>query len=382
MSAGRRYKTGPVTGWQRYRVRADGPPVTDGEMAALIVANLVTTIGLAGDIASHLVNPALEEDFLAGWHLVLYGGVALVGAWLGVGAIRRGPAFVWSLPTTLIGFVLLTIGGATDAVWHEVFGVEVAVEALVSPPHLVILTGLVFLLSSPLVVLWKRPARHLGLVSSVAALVSVVSTVLVVILFTGFLSPLAGGMSLQAGYVEPLVGESFADYDQVRGLGITVWSTAVLVGAFTVVMARFRLLPGLLLGGFVLIGAPAVFISGAEVWPLVVGFVAAGLAAEAGVAVFGRPTLGRVGASITGAAIGVSLWSAVFASLELDGRLAWSEALWAGSITLSGMVGAAVAGLVVLPIPDAGPSAVSDTPTSRPRDTRASETEASVQPWF
>ncbi|CAN5321687.1 hypothetical protein BH20ACT3_BH20ACT3_18350 [soil metagenome] len=322
MSAGRRYKPIPVTGGRRYRPADGAPRVTDGEMAALIVANLVTTIGLAGDIASHLTNPNLEGDFLAGWHLVLYGGVAMVGAWLGIGAVRRGPAFVGSLPTTVIGCVLLTVGGATDAVWHEVFGVEVAVEALVSPPHLVILTVLVFLLTSPMVVLWKRPDRSLNVIASIAALVSVVSTVLVVMLFTGFLSPLAGGMSLQAGYVEPLLGESFADYDQVRGLGIAVWSTTVLVGAFTVLMARFRLLPGSLLAGLALVGLAPIFVSGLEGWPLLVGFVAAGVVAELGVAAFGRPTLGRVGVSITGAAIVISLRRGVFASLAAADRLA------------------------------------------------------------
>ena len=93
-------------------------------------------------------------------------------------------------------------------------------------------------------VLWRRPARRLGVVASIVALVSVVTTVLVIALFTGFLSPLASGMSLQAGYVEPLVGESLQDYDQVRGLGIAVWTTAVLVAAFTVVLVRFRPVPG------------------------------------------------------------------------------------------------------------------------------------------
>jgi hypothetical protein len=339
-------------GWRRYLPSDRSPKVTDGEIALLIVANLVTTVGLTGDIASHLTQPgSFEDDFLAGWHLILYGGVALVGAWLGLGAIRRGPSFIGSVPTAVVGFALLTVGGATDALWHEAFGVEVAAEALVSPPHLVILTGLMFLLTSPLVVLWKRPARWLGLVGSTAALVSVVSTVLVISLFTGFLSPLAGGMSLQAGYVEPLVGESFMEYDQIRGLGITVWTTAVLVAAFTVLLVRFRVLPGLTMLGFVAIAVPAVFVSGREVWPMVAGFLLAGVVAEACVTALGKPTLGRAAASVTGALIGLVMWSAVFGALELDGRLAWSESLWGGSILLSGMVGAAVAALVALPVP-------------------------------
>ncbi|MCU1358577.1 MAG: hypothetical protein JWM89_3995 [Acidimicrobiales bacterium] len=332
--------------------------ITDGELSALLLCNLVTTVGLAGDIARHLRDPAnISNDFVSGWHLVLYGGVLAVGLWLGLGAIRRGPAFVSSASGTAIGFLLLSLGGICDAAWHHAFGTEAAVEALVSPPHLVVFSGLVFLLTSPLVVLWKRPARRLGFVASLAALVSLVSAVLVTELFTGFLSPLAGGLSLQPGYVEPLIGESLQDYDQVRGLGIAVWTVALVVAAFTVVWVRFRLLPGMTFLGFVLIGVPAFVVDGGGIgWhspirPLVVGFAVAGLVAEAMVALLGKPTLGRFAASLTGAMVGAMLWAATFAELDQDGRLLWNQSLWGGTVTLSALVGAAVAALVALPAP-------------------------------
>jgi hypothetical protein len=116
-------------------------------------------------------------------------------------------------------------------------------------------------------------------------------------------------------------------------------------------LVRFRVLPGLTMLGFVAIAVPAVFVSGREVWPMVAGFLLAGVVAEACVTALGKPTLGRAAASVTGALIGLVMWSAVFGALELDGRLAWSESLWGGSILLSGMVGAAVAALVALPVP-------------------------------
>jgi hypothetical protein len=354
------------TGWRRH-LRGARPAVTDGEMAVFIVCVLVTTIGLAGDIARHLEHPeSLENDFLSGWHLVLYGGVASVGAFIGVGAIRRGPAYLASVATGVIGFALLSFGGAFDAVWHEVFGTEALVEALVSPPHLVVFAGLAFLLTSPIVVLWGRPATRLGLVGSVAVLVSIVSTVLVTSLFTGFLSPLSGGLSLQVGYVEPLVGESVQEYDTVRGLGIAIWTSALLAAAFTVVLVRFRLLPGAVLVGFLLLGIPPLVVSEPEsIYPLTLGFAAAGVVIEVCVLLLGRPTLGRVAASVTGAAAGAALWAATFAGLAADDRLAWTEALWAGTITLSALVGAAVAGLVALPVPT-GAAVVDSVPGPHP----------------
>jgi hypothetical protein len=339
------------SGWRQFLPPPRRLEVTDGELAVLIVCTLVTTIGLAGDIARHLMNPGdLEGDFLSGWHLVLYGGVASVGAWIAWGAFRRGPSFVGSVPTTTIGFLTLTVGGAFDAVWHEVYGTEKAVEALVSPPHLVVFAGLVLLLTSPLVLLWPRPVDRLGLVASIAAVVSVVSALLVASLFTGFLSPMAGGLSLQAGYVEPLVGESLSEYDQVRGLGVVVWTAALVVAGFTPLLARFGVTRGLLGLGVATLGLPPVVLSGESSLPVLVSFVAAGIAMEVAVALWARPTLGRVAAPVTGALVAGVLWAASFWALEADGRMWWTPALRWGSVMIAAMIGAATAALVTLPV--------------------------------
>ena len=346
----------------RRRLGDERVDIGDGELLVLIACNLVATIGLAGDIARHLENPGnLGGDFLAGWHLVLYGGVLGVGLWLGVGALRRGPAFLLSAPTTTIGFAMLALGGAADAAWHAQFGVEAEVEALVSPPHLLVFSGLVLLLTSPIVVLWRRPARRLGLVASVVALGSTVATVLVVSLFTGFLSPLASGMSLSQGYVEPLVGESSVDYDQVRGLGIAVFTTILLVGAFTVILVRFRPMPGLVAVSVFLCGAPALAITDATaIRPLVLGYAMAGLVLEAMVGLLGKPTLDRLGAAASGAAMSGMLWLATFALLARDDRLQWSTSMWTGTVVLAALVGAATGAVVALPAPTGG--AVVDSP--------------------
>lgn len=349
--------------------------MTDGELAVLVVCNLITTVGLAGDIFRHLLHPeqlSRGRDFLSGWHLVLYGGVASVGVWLGIGALRRGPAYVRAASATAIGFGVLSFGGLCDAAWHKAFGIEVAIDAIVSPPHLVMFAGLLCLLASPIGVLWHRAERRLAVVPSIAVVLSIVSVVLVTSLFTGFLSPLAGGLSLQ-GYVEPLVGESLQDYDQVRGLAIAIWTVTVLVASTTVVLVRFRPIPGSMLLSFLLIGVPALVLTkeqgnspatttvvsysatgeplpSGSVMPLVIGFAAAGLASEIVVALFARPVLRRVAASLNGAAIGVTLWAVTFIGLRVDDRFHWGKTLGGGIITLSAFVGAAMAGLVAFPV--------------------------------
>jgi hypothetical protein len=349
------------------RLRGDGAvDITDTALLVLIACNVLTTVGLTGDIARHLQNPGdLEGDFLSGWHLVLYGGVASVGGWIVWGALKRGAGFVGSVPTTTIGFVTLSVGGLADALWHERFGTERAVEALVSPPHLIVFAGLVFLLTSPLILLWARPVVTLGLVPSIAAVVSVVSALLVTSLFTGFLSPMAGGLSLQAGYVEPLVGESISDYDQVRGLGVVVWSAVILVVAFIPMLARFRITPGLTLVGMALLGLPPLILTDDTISPrmagsldpnaptatggapILYGFIAAGVGLEICRLLFARP-LGRLTAVVTAAVVPGLLWAVTFWSLESTNRLGWTPALRWGSVMLSAMVGAATAGLATL----------------------------------
>jgi len=116
------------TGWRQFLAPPQRLEVSDGELAVLIICTLVTTIGLAGDISRHLLHPEnLQGDFLSGWHLVLYGGVASVGVWIAAGALRRGPTFVGSVPTTTLGFMTLAFGGLADSAWHAAFGTEAAV---------------------------------------------------------------------------------------------------------------------------------------------------------------------------------------------------------------------------------------------------------------
>ncbi|MCB1038620.1 MAG: hypothetical protein KDA94_03665 [Acidimicrobiales bacterium] len=327
--------------------------VGDGALAVLVVCNLVTTVGLAGDIARHLQSPdSLNGDFLSGWHLVLYGGVTAVGVWLGIGAIQHGLRFLVTARWTTTGFAMLAFGGVADSVWHAAFGTEANVEALVSPPHLVVFAGLAFLLTSPIVIVWRRPTRRLGVAASITVLSSMTTAVLVTSLFTGFLSPLASGMTLSQGYVEPMVGESAVDYDQVRGLGIAVWTAVVLMSALVLLLVRFRPVPLLTGLAVFLCGAPALAISEPTLTkPLVAGYAVAGLVTELALWALGRPTLGRAGAAIMGAVVPASMWATNFAVLHQEGRLLWTQSMWGGTILLSAMVGAAVGSLVALPVP-------------------------------
>ncbi|WCO65397.1 hypothetical protein PO878_12910 [Iamia majanohamensis] len=310
-----------------------------GWLLALMVANTVTAIGLFGDIARHVSLAAtLEGDaFLAGWHLVLYGGVAGGALVLGALAFVHGPAAPWrALPAATAGVAVLTLGGTTDLLWHEAYGVEAAFQALVSPPHLLIFAGLVMLMVAPVAAVVEGPSRPVDAVRSVVLALSLTSLLLVVSLFTGYLTPLVGGSEFQAGaYQEPLIGTSLLDYDISRGLGVSLWFSALI--SLVVVGVRSRAAPvaGTWTLTFGLLGLAPLVATGTVTLPLTFGLVTFGLVSDL------TATRRRPHPLATGLAA-ASLWAVLFAGVAGRGDLIWNQELWGGVVTSSFLVGAAV----------------------------------------
>jgi len=333
-SEGTRYR-GPVA---THRGASWRPPIGWGWLVALMAADTVAAVGLFGDIARHVDRTELltGADFLSGWHLVLYGGVTGVGLVLGLLALRHGPrAPLRLLPSATYGVGILCVGGLADALWHEAFGVEAAFEALVSPPHLLILLGLVLLMVAPVGALAAGPGRALDGVQSVVLALSVTSLLLVVSLFTGYLTPLIGGSELQAGtYLEPLLGTSAEDYDVSRGLAVALWFSALVSVTVAVVRARTDPALGTWTIAFGFLGLAPLVANGDAATPLTVALLVYGLASDL-VGLRGRPH-----PLLTGLAT-AALWVTLFAAVARRGDLAWGRELWTGVVTTGFLVGAA-----------------------------------------
>ncbi len=336
--------------------RPTGPVrLAPGWLLALMAANTVTAIGLFGDIARHVsLDTTLQGDtFLAGWHLVLYGGVAAGALVLGVLAYVHGPWAPWRrLPAATAGVAVLTVGGASDLLWHQAYGVEAAFQALVSPPHLLIFAGLVMLMVAPVGAVAEGPSRPVDAVRSAVLALSLTSLLLVVSLFTGYLTPLIGGSEFQAGtYQEPLIGTSLLDYDTARGLGVALWFSALVSLVVVAVRARAAPVAGTWTLTFGLLGVAPLVATGAVTLPLTLGLVTFGMVSDL------TATRSRPHPLATGLA-SASLWTVLFAGVGGRGDLVWNQELWAGVITSSFLVGAAVGAAfrwVAPPAPPLGP---------------------------
>lgn len=105
----------------------------------------------------------VDDTFFTPWHGLLYASAGLFGGvLLGVAlkARRNGASPRDSLPPgyglSLIGSALFLAAGLTDLVWHELFGIEDDVDALLSPTHLALATSGIMMVFGPVRSAWAK----------------------------------------------------------------------------------------------------------------------------------------------------------------------------------------------------------------------------------
>ena len=108
------------------------------------------------DLWAH-AHGQVDDTFFTPWHALLYTGAASFGVVLGVVAIfgtpRRVPvrnALPGPYRQSFLGAVLFVIGGVLDLAWHEIFGFEVDVDALLSPTHLLLAASGLLMVGGPI----------------------------------------------------------------------------------------------------------------------------------------------------------------------------------------------------------------------------------------
>jgi hypothetical protein len=101
---------------------------------------LLAAAGGSWDITNHLLNK--PETFFAPPHAVLYSGVAsaVVGTVLVFSASKSAAGkMIWPMKLVIAGVVMLISAAPVDFGWHSAFGLD----GLLSPPHFVLVSGMV-----------------------------------------------------------------------------------------------------------------------------------------------------------------------------------------------------------------------------------------------
>jgi len=120
-------------------------------------------LGVHIDGWSHNNTPNIESFFTPS-HFVLYTGMFAVTGLMLYYAYqnhKNGYDLLKSLPDgyigVLIGSLVFFMGGIGDGLWHTILGIEVSVEALYSPTHLMLAIGGAMMLSGAFRQAWKLP---------------------------------------------------------------------------------------------------------------------------------------------------------------------------------------------------------------------------------
>ncbi len=174
------------------RAAADSPAPDLRLDWAIALISCVIVFGLFIDGWAHN-HDRVDESFFTPWHALLYGAVGISGLALVLTHFRnvgRGYRWTSALPAgyalSLIGFFAFCAGGVADLFWHEAFGLEENLEALISPSHLFLaFTGLL-IMTGPIRAMWRRQDTEQSWRGLLPAILSFICITSVFTFFTTF----------------------------------------------------------------------------------------------------------------------------------------------------------------------------------------------------
>ena len=312
--------------------------------------------GLFLDGWAHRHVPELES-FFTPWHAAFYSGFLAVAGFLMATLVRnyaKGYPWLRAMPPgyelAVLGVLIFLAGGVGDMIWHEIFGIESDVEALLSPTHLVLATGMTLIFSAPFRAGWRRrigwngPAP--GWVALLPQLLSLTFVWCVWSFFTQYAHPLVDTWAA-AGY-RPPGSRGLAMLRISLGMAGFLLQTGLMMGMVLCTMRRWAL-P---FGSFTLVfGLNATFMSFMQdQYLLILPAALAGLVADL-LLRWLKPAVERSGSlRLFAFTVPLVYYTLYYVALIITRGLEWSVHVWTGSIALSGVVGLLLT-YVLLPPP-------------------------------
>jgi hypothetical protein len=250
----------------------------------------------------------------------------------------------------LVGVALFVAGGVADGAWHTMFGVETGIAALLSPSHLLLLSGGLLMVTSPVRSAWSSPdlpARSPARALFPAIWATALTTAIVLFFFqyvSAFVSRTPS--TAEAGGPEGLL-------TTIVGVASVLVTNLIVVAPVLLLARRWRLPFGTvtLLATLSALGLTSLreLVLGA----LVPAMLAGGLATDLLMARL-RPGPDRPWAFRAVAALApLLLWGAWMVVYALAYGIAWPPELWAGVLGMASLSGL---GLSVLALPPEVPA--------------------------
>lgn len=324
----------------------------------MIVLSTYFLTGLAVDGWAHAHVPQLET-FFTPWHAIFYSGFLIVALGLGVTVInnhRHGYPWLQAIPAgyelSVLGLGIFAVGGVGDMIWHILFGIEVNVEAVLSPTHLILATGMALILTGPLRAAWQRPdaGTAQGWRALLPAILSLTLLFSLLTFFTEYAHPFVSRWAL----AEPGPSRFEQFYMPVLGIASILLQSAILMSFVLFLVRRWRLPIGTFTLIFTLnMAVMSVFTRNGLVEAVPVALLA-GIVADVLYQTL-KPSEERAEAlRVFAFAVPMSLYLLYFLSLLLIGAqrhqtITWSIHLWLGSTVIAGIIGLLLSYLMIPP---------------------------------
>jgi hypothetical protein len=307
------------------------------------------TLGVFVDGWAHNHLASSLESFFTPWHAVFYSGFMAVALLLiseGIKNYRAGFKWPRLLPRqyhlSFIGLVIFFFAGIGDLVWHLVFGIEVNVEALLSPTHLLLALGGSIIMCGPFHALWHKDIKEQP--SKIAVLLSVTFFLSLLTFMTQFAHPLH----------HPWMGRDFitnpADSGEAIGVASIIIQTGIFMGLVLTLLKKWHF-P---LGGFTLIiGLNAILMTTLrDQYRFIPGFIIAGILIDLCYMTLKPKVSNPRGVRIFATIAPILLYTAYTLTIFFTTGTWWSIHLWGGAIVIAGITGFLLSYLVIEPAQD------------------------------
>ena len=334
-------------------------------VTVLLATWLIGGLGLDGLAHSNLERQT--ESFFTPWHAVFYSGFVATALWvLWVVQTRRADHRTWTQAVPLgyglgvVGVAVFAVGGVGDLLWHQIFGIETNIAALLSPTHLLLFLGVALILLAPFRAAWSTleppPANLLGVVP---ALLSITLLTALVAFFFQYSSLFSIDLAFSSvefvrvpqGQPPQLAGvlEAWAEDIQKNGIMAALFTSLMLVAPLLLLLRRWRLPLGAATILFVVVAALIVALDDFRAWENLVAAAAAGVAADVAIARL-RPAADRVGAfRAVGSLVPMAVIGCTFLAAVWRFGLGWPAELWTGTVFFGGLAGYVLAYLMQPP---------------------------------
>lgn len=284
----------------------------------------------------------VDESFFTVWHAVFYSGyllVALAFAAATASNMMQGRPLPLAVPRgyrlTGIGLLIFAAGGASDMVWHILFGIEGGIEALFSPTHIMLGIGIGLTVTGPLRAAWRRRDEVASWQKLAPAILSLGTFLAALTFFMMFFFP----VTVQLGTEGTGRGYFHDDLGKTAGLVGSILTAIALTGPLLLTLRRWRLPFGAVAAalGLAILGATIVDYEQPRMIWLALGMAAAALAVDYA-AWRAQPSCRPESVRWLAPAIPLLLYAGYYAVLLSTSGTTWSVHMWTSTIEIPALV--------------------------------------------